>query len=260
MVRTKQNESLVDSWQSLNRNYFIGPIMAAVGGIGGIGGGVLQNNANRRMMGEAHDWSVQDAKDQRAWEETMSNTAHQREVKDLRKAGLNPILSANGGASTPSGATAQSQMAHMEDVVGKGLTGAMDALRLSKEVKLANSQIGLQTLQGTQAAAGAMKDGASAKQIEAQTGLIEKQKRLLDATFGADKAEAKTRQGQAEYDSKFQKYDNLQRRIQNGLNSVNSAKDAVLGLPRGHNTIRNNRLLKKNEMIINQNTGEIIQP
>lgn len=42
---------------------------------------------------------------QRQWQEKLANTAHQREIADLKAAGINPLLSAMGsGAAVPGGA------------------------------------------------------------------------------------------------------------------------------------------------------------
>lgn len=58
------------------------------------------------MSDRNNAFNAAQVQNQMNFQERMSSTAHQREVKDLLAAGLNPVLSANGGASSPSGSSA----------------------------------------------------------------------------------------------------------------------------------------------------------
>lgn len=87
------------------------------------------------------------ATDQMAFQERMSGSAHARNVKDLRNAGLNPLLSAQyGGSSTPTGSTA-----HHESItrgVGERMSGTARHLsKLTPELALLRSQKSLVDLQ-----------------------------------------------------------------------------------------------------------------
>lgn len=72
------------------------PLEAALVGGAALGEGLISSAFN-----------LHESQKNRDFQERMSNTAHQREIKDLQAAGLNPILSAKlGGSSTPPGSTA----------------------------------------------------------------------------------------------------------------------------------------------------------
>jgi len=107
-------------------------------------------------------FSAQEAQKARNWYTQMSNTAHQREVKDLRSAGLNPILSANSGApvsaspsasgSAASAQAAQSAMASsggggsfhaptMQNALGDGISSATDVANTGTNMQQTEANI-----------------------------------------------------------------------------------------------------------------------
>jgi hypothetical protein len=94
------------------------PVAALGSGIAGFLGGQSTNSANREIAAE-----------NTAFQERMSNTAYQRQVKDLEAAGLNPMLAyiKGGGASTPTGTVLP-----MQNAVASGVASAESAARTSR--------------------------------------------------------------------------------------------------------------------------------
>lgn len=86
-----------------------------------------QEQQNQKAM----EFNSAEAAKNRDWQKMMSDTAHQREVQDLMKAGLNPVLSATGGngAAVTSGATASG-------VTSAGAKGDVDTTKNSAIVSL----------------------------------------------------------------------------------------------------------------------------
>lgn len=121
----------------------------------------LANAISQASSAQQYKYNSEEAQKSRDWQEMMSNTAHQREVKDLISAGLNPVLSAKlGGASTPSGATASGgsftgQQANIDSNYLNALVSLYSVImnnETSKDVARINSETALQTAKISSAA------------------------------------------------------------------------------------------------------------
>lgn len=82
----------------------------------------------RELQDISNAFSASEAQKSRDFSERMSSSAYQRAMIDMRAAGLNPALAiSQGGASTPSSASAQASSAHAGKS-GQGLASMIAAL------------------------------------------------------------------------------------------------------------------------------------
>lgn len=129
----------------------------------GAGGGLLEGMLSGRGQRDANRESMDFARENMRWQETMSNTAYQRSVQDMQKAGLNPLYWLRGGASTPGGSmpTIENTMEGFRGTTAKAL-----------EARLQSAQIGNIEAQNKQILSQVALNTATAKKVMAEEELL----------------------------------------------------------------------------------------
>lgn len=113
---------------------FLGALAPFAGPIAGLLGGAVSAYGQYR----ANQDNINLARENRNWQERMSNTAVSRRMQDLKSSGINPILAGKFDATTPAGS-----FATVNNVGAAGVQGAVDAANTARSYATLQGEIDL---------------------------------------------------------------------------------------------------------------------
>lgn len=199
-------------------------------------GSVLQHNAqedalhqNQAQFESNQAWNEKQINSARDYNTNMANTAHQREMADLKAAGINPMMTAMGGSGAPAPTSPVTNAgvgnaAQPADAIGRGISNivgnALQGQKMAADIKNTEKDSLLKEASAITQAAQANQATASAKEASERTLQMA---RARDAAA----AEADARKNKASLDMNYQGTERILNMAKTGSGIANDASSLI---------------------------------